>query len=188
MSEILILTGPVEFRQHFLTSCAALADRSDLLGQVLHPRAAGALLGGIAGVEALEVVVELGVGELDELGQRRPREIAVLVVHRLDPRAVYRQQLAAEQVQLPAQQHELTEHRTEGLAVVAAEIGDGLEVGLQMPQQPDHLDVAVGLGFKPPAGSDPIEVAVDVELEQIGGRVAGPPGLLRPNTTETCGR
>lgn len=28
------------------------------------------------------------------------------------------------------------------------EIGDGAEVRLQVPQQPDHLDIAMGLGLK----------------------------------------
>ena len=108
-------------------------------------------LGGIALVEPLQIVVELGVGQFDELRQRRAGEVAVLVVDRLDPGAVHRQQFAAEQVQLTAQQHELAEHRAEGVAVVAPEIGDGLEVRLQVPQQPDHLDVAMGLGFQPAA-------------------------------------
>ncbi len=85
------------------------------------------------------------------LRQRRAGEIAVLVVHRLDPGAVDREQFAAKQIQLTAEQHELAEDRAEGVAVVAAEVGDGLEVGLQVPQQPDHLDVAVGLGFEPAA-------------------------------------
>jgi hypothetical protein len=35
---------------------------------------------------------------------------------------------------------------------------------------------------------DPVEVTVDVELQQVTGRIAGPPGLLRPNTTEARGR
>jgi hypothetical protein len=35
--------------------------------------------------------------------------------------------------------------------VDAPEVGDGLEVGLQVPQQPDHFDIAVGLGFEPAA-------------------------------------
>jgi hypothetical protein len=31
------------------------------------------------------------------------------------------------------------------------EIGDGLEVGLEMPQQPDDLNIAMRLGFEPAA-------------------------------------
>ena len=43
----------------------------------------------------------------------------------------------SEQIELPAQQHELAEGRLERGTVVAPEVGDGLEVGLQVPQQPD---------------------------------------------------
>ena len=142
------------------------------------------MLGRIARIEALEVVVELGIGQLDELGQRCPREIAVLVVDRLDPRPIHRQQFPTEQIQLAAQQHELPEHRAEGIAVVAAEVGDGLEVGLQVPQQPDHLDVAMGLGFEPPTGPDPVKVTVDVELQQITGGIVRAARRLRRDTGE----
>ena len=66
----LILTSAVEFRQHFLASRAAVTDRGDFLGQVLDPRATGFVLVGSARVETLKVIVELGIGQLDELGQR----------------------------------------------------------------------------------------------------------------------
>jgi hypothetical protein len=52
----------------------------------------------------------------------------------------------------------------EGAAVVAAEVGNGLEVWLKLRQRPDHLDIAVGLGFQSSAGPDPVEVAIDGEL------------------------
>jgi len=60
---------------HVLTP---LANRSDLLRQVLDPRAARRALTGVALLEALKIVVELGVSGFDELGQSRPREIAIL--------------------------------------------------------------------------------------------------------------
>jgi len=62
--------------------------------------------------------------------------------------------------------------------VVGAEIGDGLEVRLQRPQQPHDLDVAVAFGFQPAARPHPVEISVDVELEQIARRVARPAGRL----------
>jgi hypothetical protein len=68
----------------------------------------------------------------------------------------------AKQVQLLAQQHELTEHRAGSVAVIAAEVGNGLEVGLEVPQQPDHLDIGVRLGFEPAAGSDAVEVTIHI--------------------------
>jgi hypothetical protein len=48
-------------RQHVLASRAPRADRNDLLGQVLHPRASCCGLRGIALVEPLQIIVELGV-------------------------------------------------------------------------------------------------------------------------------
>ena len=47
--------------------------------------------------------------------------------------------LAAEEPQLAAEQVELAEDRLESRRVVLAEIGDGLEVGLELPQQPEQL-------------------------------------------------
>src|SRR3954462_13794389 len=92
-------------------------------------------------------------------------------------------------IHLAAQQHELAEDRAEGLAVIAAEISDRLEVRLQMPQQPDYLDVAMGLGFQAPAGSNVVQIAVDVELQQIGRIVARPAGPLRSNADKAgCGQ
>jgi hypothetical protein len=90
----------------------------------------------------------------------------------------------AEQIDLAAEQHELAEDRAEGLVVGAAEIGDGLEVGLQVPQQPDDLDVAMGLGFQAPARPDAVEVPVDVELQQILGRIARTASRLWLNPDE----
>src|SRR6516164_2323997 len=82
-----------------------------------------------------------------------------------------RQQLPAKQVQLATEQNKFTEHLTEGVAVVAPEVSNGLEVRLQVPQQPDHLNVAVGFGLQPTARPHAVQVAVDVELQQIRGRI-----------------
>src|SRR3954468_10233047 len=46
-----------------------MAERSDLLGQVLHPRPARRALGGVALIKTLEIVVQLRVGLADERGQ-----------------------------------------------------------------------------------------------------------------------
>lgn len=82
--------------------------------------------------------------------------------------AIDRQKLSPEQIELPAQDDELAKRLPEGRPVHAAEIGDGAEVRLPVPQQPDDLDVAMGLCHQPPAGSHPVDVAVHVELQQIG--------------------
>src|SRR5271167_5164956 len=114
----LALASLLQFRQHLLVPLPPLLDCSDLLGQVFDARAVLPTLGGVALVEALKIVIELGVSGFDELGKGRPREIAILVVDCLDPRAIHRQQLAAKQVQLATEQHKFTEHLAEGIAVV----------------------------------------------------------------------
>jgi hypothetical protein len=91
----------------------AFPDRGDFLGQVLDPRAACCALGRVALVQTLKIVLKLGVSGFDELGQGRPREIAILVVDRLDPRAIHRQQLPAKQVQLATEQYKFTEDLAE---------------------------------------------------------------------------
>ncbi len=100
-------------------------------------------------IEPLEVIVKLLIGGSNELLQRIPREGAVLVVDRLDPRAIDRDEFAPEKIETPAQQREFTKHLLERGAIIGTEIRNGLEVGLECPQQADDLDVAVTFGFEP---------------------------------------
>ncbi len=189
VSEILVLAGAIQLRQHVLAPRTTGADGGDLLGQVVDPRATCCGLGGIALVKTLEVIVELGIGQFDKPGQRGAGEVAVLVVDRLDAGAIHRQQFATEQIQLTAQQHELPKDRAERFAVTAAEIGDGLVVRLQVTQQPNDFDVAMGLGFQTATGSDAVQITVDVELQQIGGRIARPAGSLGGDADKArCGQ
>ena len=90
-----------------------------------------------------------------------------LLLTRLDAGSVGRQQLAPVQVEAPAQQYELAERGAKRRAIVAPEIGDGLEGRFQSRQQPDDLDVAMTLRLQPPARSDPVQIAVDVELQKV---------------------
>ena len=85
-----------------------------------------------------------------------------------------------------AQQRELTKYRLECGAIVGAEIGDGLEVRLQRPQQPDDLDVAMVFGLEPTARTHTIGITVDVELQEISRCVARPACRLRLNPPEAC--
>jgi hypothetical protein len=50
----------------------------------------------------------------NELFQRVAGKVTVLIIDRLDARAIHRQQLAPEKIETPAQQHELPEHGAEG--------------------------------------------------------------------------
>ena len=70
-------------------------------------------------------------------------------------------------------------------AVVLAKIRNGLEVGSQATQQPDHFQIARGLRLEPPAGAHPIDVSINIELQQIRRIVARPTRVLRLNAPET---
>ncbi len=161
-----------------------LLQRLDLFRQILDPRTAGRALLGIARVEPFQIILQLLVGGLDEFLQRPRREVPVFVVDRLDARAINRQQLAPKQIKPPAQDHEIPENLFERGAIVAPEIGDGLEVRLQAPQQPDDLNVAMTFGLKPTARPHPVQIAVYVQLQQIARRVAGTARRLRRNADE----
>jgi hypothetical protein len=166
----------IQFGQHLLVTIALALDGGDLLGQfavaIARTATRSPVFVGIALIKPFHVAGEPLVRVLDGFGERCPGEVSGLVVDRLDARAVHRQELAPEQVELTTQHHELAEYRFEGGTVVTTEVGDGLEVRLEVPQQPDDLDIAVCLGFKAPARPDPVQVAIDVELEQISRIVA----------------
>lgn len=74
-----------------------------------------------------------------------------------------------EELHLTAQRDEAAAHIADVLAVVAAEVSNGLEVGSQAAGEPHEFDVALGLALQPAAGLDATEVAVDIELEQTDG-------------------
>ena len=110
-------------------------------------------------------------------------EVTVRAVDRLEPGPVNGDQLSAEQIQLATEKNKLPEDGLERMAVVLTEISNGLEVGLEVTKKPDHLQIASGLGLKPPAGAHAVDVAIDVELEQIGWVVTGASGGLRLHPT-----
>jgi hypothetical protein len=55
------------------------------------------------------------------------------------------------QVELAAQHAERATYLANGRAVVLSEVGNGLEVGCELPGQPDHFDVGLALSLKAPA-------------------------------------
>ena len=57
-------------------------------------------------------------------------------------------------------------------------------VGSQATQQPDHFQIAGGLRLEPPAGAHPIDVSINVELEQIRRIVARSARVFRLNAPE----
>ena len=75
-----------------------------------------------------------------------------------------------------AQDDELAAGGADRLSVVAPEVGQGLEVGRELAGEPDQLEIAAGLLLEATAGGHPVQVAVEIDLEQDGRMVsrAGP--------------
>jgi hypothetical protein len=87
-----------------------------------------------------------------------------------------------EQLQPAAKLNELAAHRPDRRPVVAAEVGDGLEVRRQAPGQPHQLDIALSFSLKATAGLYSVQIAVEINLQQ-GRRVIGRPSRrCRMNT------
>jgi hypothetical protein len=122
--------------------------------------------------------------ELDQFGRRKT---PVPRIHRPKLASIDGQQLAAKKPQAPAEENELPAHALQRLGVVAAEVRDRLEIRRQAPQEPDQLDVAVRLLFQPPAGAEAVEVAVEVEPQQVAGVIARAAGLRRHRPLEAQG-
>src|SRR6266699_5759075 len=72
----------------------------------------------------------------------------------------------------------------DGAAIVLAEIRNRLVIGNKAAREPHHLDVAPGLTLEPAARLNPIEVAVDVELQQHRRMIRRPAGCLRIDPVE----
>ncbi len=83
-----------------------------------------------------------------------------------------------------AQRDELAAQLTKGLAIVLAEIRDGLEIRRQLPGQPDYLDIALTLPLQALPRRHPIELAIDVKPEHHAGMVAGSARVEWLNTEE----
>ena len=94
------------------------------------------------------------------------REVLVAVVHRLELAAVDRHAGLREQAHRAAEPDKPGADLADGAAIVLAEVGNRLVIGSKPARQPHHLNVAPGLALKPPARLDPVEIAVNVELQQ----------------------
>src|SRR4029077_5321607 len=90
----------------------------------------------------------------------------------------------AEKIKLAAQRHEFATDLTNGLAIVLAEIRNRLEVRRQLPGQPDHFDITLAFPLQAPTRRNPIEIAVDVDLEENARVIAGSAGVEPLDTGE----
>jgi hypothetical protein len=136
-----------------------LVEPSDLGRRYRFPLAIGTVelreITGNALVNLRQTALHLGLGE-----------VPIPRVDGLELAAVDRNARFAKQFKTAAKHHELTADLADGLAIVLAEVGYGLEVWYQAADQPNQLDVALAFPFQTPARLHPIEVSVDVNLQQ----------------------
>jgi hypothetical protein len=52
-------------------------------------------------------------------------------------------------------------------------------IGSKPTQQPHHLDIASGFPFEPPARLHPVQIAINVKLQENRGVVRGPTSRRR---------
>src|SRR6266496_527545 len=111
--------------------------------------------------------------------------IAPLGVLRLDLGRINRHQFSAKKLQLAAQQDKFTAHRLDRFAIVAAKVSDGFEVRPQFAQQPDQFQIARRLPLQAAAGTHPVEIAIEIEPQQISWIIGRPPSLIELCVGET---
>ena len=120
----------------------------------------------VSAVELDQVALDAVFQLLDASCELAVGEVLVAVVDRLELAAVDGDDAIGKQLHPAAQQHELLADLADGLAVVAAEVCDRLEVRRPAPGQPNQLKIALRFCLEASARLDPVEVAVDVDLQQ----------------------
>ena len=94
-------------------------------------------------------------------------EVLIARIDRLEFGTINGDARHAQQIKLAAQRHEGTADLTNGLAVVLAEIRNGLEVRRQLAGQPDQLDITLAFTLKPSARRNAIEIAINIFLSSV---------------------
>ena len=141
----------------------------------------------VGAVQGCQVARDAGLHLLDALADLGYREVLVAVVGGLELAPVDGDDSPGEQVELAAQHDELRAGRADRRHVVAAEVGDRLEVRHQAASQPHQLEVALGLPLEPAARLDAVEIAVKIDLQQCRGMIGRPPGCFRHNAGKAQG-
>ena len=115
-------------------------------------------------VECRQVARDAGLHLLDAFGDLGHREVLVAVVDGLEPAPVERHDSSREQVEIAAQDDELSTGSADRRSVVATKVGDRLEIRNQPAGQPHQLDVALALPLEPAARLDAVEIAIQIDL------------------------
>jgi predicted phage gp36 major capsid-like protein len=93
-------------------------------------------------------------------------EVAIARIDYLELVAVDGDQRLREQLRLTAQHHEAATHVANVNAVVTTEVSYGLEVRRQTAREPHQFNIALAFMFQATARLNPVQVAVDIDLQQ----------------------
>jgi hypothetical protein len=86
----------------------------------------------------------------------------------MEKRAVDRHQFPANEIKLAGQKHKGAVRCLERSPVLLPERRDGAVAGRKPPQKPDQLQIPPRLAFQTARGANLVEVAVQIELQQVG--------------------
>src|SRR5215212_1312179 len=106
----------------------------------------------------------------------RARKVLVAVVDRFELAAVNRDARLRQKADRSAKGNKLRTHSADRRSVILAEIGNRLVIGNQPTGKPHDFNVAGRLTLKPTARLNPVEIPVDVELQQHRRMIRGPAG------------
>jgi hypothetical protein len=126
----------------------------------------------LGGIELAQIARHAFLNLREPALHLRTREILVAGVNCFELAAVDGNARTSQQAHLSAKRDKLRTH--------LADCGPRN----QPTSQPHHLDVASSLALKPAARLNPIEIAVDVELQQHRRMVGRTSGCFRINTTQ----
>src|SRR5690606_7205266 len=93
------------------------------------------------------------------------REVLVAGVDGLEFAAIDGNQGLVEQPEITAQGDEAPTHVADARTIVTAKVCDGLQVRGQTTSEPHQFDITLALSLQPTTGLDPIQVAVDIDLQ-----------------------
>src|SRR6476620_8028340 len=103
----------------------------------------------------------------------------------MEERAVDCDNGSADKPELACQQHEPAVRRLQRLPVLLAEVGDRPITRPQVLQQPDQFQIAARFPLQPPRRPDLVDVAVKIELQQVGWIIGRLPHCFRASVSVT---
>lgn len=120
----------------------------------------------------VDITFNIGLQMGEAVGDLVLREVPVTVVDGLEFAAIDGNAIALQHADPAAKLHELRAGPADRAAIRAAEFGDGLVIWCQSAGQPHQLDIAPRFPFQPAARRDPVQIAIDEQLQQNGGMVS----------------